>query len=292
MWAKWTAFYNWAKSADAAFSLARWAYWGILAIIGSGAAMIAWASTTWHWYWDTYSWAGVAFAFLVSWIGLALAFFLSGLGVRLWRGGPLDLWPRATPEGSISKIESPLDAESVAQDHSSTSTTYHPTVTASMPTLQAALYVCDIRVTFDGLKNDRHSELTMRVFNGTGRIVEFSGLISGHIKFSAPNNTDPSRMGDLPTPAMRPDTERTVAQLKEWLLILTQRVPAVEADKLIAMLEADIPIHFDLTELTIDVFAQDDPNNVERLPIWSGVSYNRGHGFGMINRGIMKAIEC
>jgi hypothetical protein len=148
-----------------------------------------------------------------------------------------------------------------------------------------------MRFTFADLK-DRYSELTMRVFNGTGRVVEFSGHITGRIKFSAPNNTDPSRLGDLPTPAMRSDTERTVAQLKEWLLILTQRVPAVEADKLIAMLEADIPIHFDLSELTIGVFSQDDRNKVERLPILSGVSYSLGNGFGMIIRGKINAIEA
>jgi hypothetical protein len=138
-----------------------------------------------------------------------------------------------------------------------------------------------MRFAFADLK-DRHSEISMRVFNATGRVIEFSGLISGRIKFSTPNNADPSCMGDLPTPAMRPDTERTAAPLKEWLLVLTQRVPAVEADKLIAMLETDTPIHFDLTELTIGVFAQDDRNNVERLPIWSGMSYSRGHGFGQI----------
>jgi hypothetical protein len=91
-------------------------------------------------------------------------------------------------------------------------------------------------------------------------------------------------MGELPTPAMRADTERTVAQLKEWLLILTQRVPSAEADKLIAMLEADITILFDLSELTIEVCAQDDRNKVER-------SYSRGHGFGMIVCSIMNAIE-
>jgi hypothetical protein len=169
--------------------------------------------------------------------------------------------------------------------------TLPPTVASLPPTLQAALYVCDIRFTFADLEKDRHSEISMRVFNGTGSVVEFSGLISGRIKFSAPNNTDPSRMGDLPTPAMRPDTERTVAQLQEWLLILTQRVPAGEADKLVAMLEADIRIHFDLSELTIGVFAQDDRNTVKRLPIWSGVSYNQEYGFGRIISGIMNAIE-
>jgi hypothetical protein len=158
------------------------------------------------------------------------------------------------------------------------------------PALRAGLYVCGIRFSFGDLQKDRHSELTMRVFNGTCRVVEFSGL-SGHIKFNAPNNVDPSRMGDLPTPALRPDTERTITQLKEWLLILTQRVPADEADKLIAMREADIPILFDLSGLNIEVFAQDDRNKVERLPIWSGVSYNREHGFGMIISCTGNAIE-
>ena len=88
MWAKWTSFYNRAKSTDSAFSLANWAWRGFVAITGlSGATVLAWASSTWHWYWTTFSWAGVAFAFLVSWVGLATGFFLVGLGVSSWRGG-------------------------------------------------------------------------------------------------------------------------------------------------------------------------------------------------------------
>jgi hypothetical protein len=143
------------------------------------------------------------------------------------------------------------------------------------------LYVSDIRFTFGELENDRHSELTIRVFNGTGHVVEVSNL-SGRIKFNAPNSTDPSRMGELPTPALRPDTARTVAQSNEWFLILTQRVPAAEADKMLAMLKSDIPIHFDLSGLKIDIFAQDNRNNIEKLPLWHGVSYSRGNGFGRI----------
>ncbi len=96
MWAKWTTFYNRAKNAKAALSLFDRAWQGVLA----GAAMLAWASSTWNRYWDT----GVAFAFLVSCIGLALAFFLCGLGARLWRGNSLDLWSRATPGGPTSRV--------------------------------------------------------------------------------------------------------------------------------------------------------------------------------------------
>jgi hypothetical protein len=87
MWAKWTSFYNRAKNANAAWSLFDRTRQIINAAIVFGAAMIAAVSPTWHWYWDTFSWAGVAIAFLVSWIGLAFGFFLSGLAVWLWRTG-------------------------------------------------------------------------------------------------------------------------------------------------------------------------------------------------------------
>ncbi len=149
------------------------------------------------------------------------------------------------------------------------------------PTLQAGLYVCDMRFTFDSLQNDRRSELQMRVFNGTGRVVEFSN-VSGQIKFNATYNPDPSRAGTLPTPSLRPDTIRTVGQLEERFLILDQRAPAVEADKLLAMLDADISIRFYLSGLNIDVFAKDDRGNVDRLKLWEGVSCTKGLNFGQI----------
>jgi hypothetical protein len=79
----WMAIYNRAKSADSALSLMGWLWWILLTVTGlSGAAMIAWASSTWSWYWATFSWAGVAFAFLVAWIFLTAGFFLIGLAAR------------------------------------------------------------------------------------------------------------------------------------------------------------------------------------------------------------------
>jgi hypothetical protein len=163
-------------------------------------------------------------------------------------------------------------------------------VTTSPPTIRAGLYVCDMRFTFSDLEKDRHSELTMRVFNGTGSVVEFSNLL-GQVKFRAPNTTDPDRMGTLPTPTLRSDAAMTVAHLQEWFLILTQRVPGIEADKLLAMLAADIPILFDLRELTIEVVGQHDRSTVERLPIWGGVSYSRDNGFGRIAHAVVNLRE-
>jgi hypothetical protein len=87
MWAKLAAIYNRAKSANAAFSLAD-RVWQVFLLTGlSGAGVLAWMSTTWHSYWATFSWAGVAIAFLISWAVLTGGFFLSGLAVRAWRNG-------------------------------------------------------------------------------------------------------------------------------------------------------------------------------------------------------------
>lgn len=154
-------------------------------------------------------------------------------------------------------------------------------ITRSPGKIAAGLYVCDMRFTFADLEKDRHSEVTMRVFNGTGSAVEFHNP-QGQIKFNAPNDKDRDCMGTLPAPALRHDTTRTVAHLQESFLILTQQVPADEADKLLKMLAADIPIHFDLRELTIGVVGKHDRNRVERLPIWDGMRCYRSHCFGRV----------
>jgi hypothetical protein len=83
---------------------------------------------------------------------------------------------------------------------------------------------------------------------------------------------------------------QTIEPLQEWLVILSQRVPAVEADKLTAMLTADTPIYFDLSDLRIKVCAQDDRQKIERLPIWSGVNYSRDFGFGQTISGTMHVV--
>jgi hypothetical protein len=127
----------------------------------------------------------------------------------------------------------------------------------------------------------------MRVFNGTGRVIDFVKL-SGQIKFSTPNNTATNRMGELPEPSLQPDMARSVDQLQEWLVRLSQPVPAKEADKILAMLRSE-PIHFDLSGLNIEVAARDEPTKVERLPLWHGVSYSRGYAIGRITAATGRA---
>jgi hypothetical protein len=54
--------------------------------------------------------------------------------------------------------------------------------------------------------------------------------------------------------------------LQEWFLIFTQRVPADEADKILAMLKADAPIQFDLSAPDIRVAAKDEVGDLPLLP--------------------------
>lgn len=90
-------------------------------------------------------------------------------------------------------------------------------------------------------------------------------------------------MGELPTPTLRAEVARSVAQLQEWHLILDQRVPAMDADKILAMLKDDIPVSFDLSGLNVGVADRNKPKEIERLPTWHGFTCRRGFGFDRIN---------
>jgi hypothetical protein len=86
-------------------------------------------------------------------------------------------------------------------------------------------------------------------------------------------------MGELPTPALRSDTNKSVFQLQEWVLIFIQQVPASQADKILAMLKTHTHIIFDLSGLNIQIADHNKPNEIERLPLWPGVIYSRDTGF-------------
>ena len=231
--------------------------------VAAGAAPVKWPQYTW-------------LADIIFW-GACLI----GVVCLFW-------WFRANYRLRLPWISQSEASNSAKGETQAAFVSYPPKVTISPPSLSRSLYVGEIRFTLSELEKDRHSELTMRVFNGSGRVVEI-GKVSGHIKFNAPNTTDPTRTGELPPPALRHDTAKTAIQLEEWFLIFSQRVPANEADKILMMLKTEIPILFDLSGLTIEVFPQENPAKIERLPIWSGVSYSRGNGFGRIIAVAVKA---
>jgi len=239
-----------------------WLFWTLItffagAMIGGGA-----------WAWADHKWIGVL-VFIVSTIGLIVIvcyrFYPKIKNVRLRKP-----WI-VLPDDARLKPGLFIDRERF----------YSPAAVSGWPQLERSLYVGDIRFTIDNIKKDHHTELSMRVFNGSGCVVEI-GSVSGQIKFNAPNGADPNRKGDLPTPALRSDVKRTIVQLEERLLIFNQHVPESEANKLATMLKAKIPIHFDLRGLKIEVFPDEERAKVERLRLWDGVTSERGYEFGRI----------
>lgn len=246
------------KKIDPGISLGSNAL-GIYGWFTGGSLVSAGLLTYWHWFWDAFGLAGLPVAFLASWFALAIGFFLIGLGRYLWAS-------RIGASGG-SSVASPTDK------------IFPPTVTQKPPALRTGLYVGEIRFTTSELKTDRHMEISIRVFNGTGSTVDI-GDISGKTTFSAPNSTDPNERGELPTPALRSDTSRISHPLSEWFLILSQRVPAAEADKIVSMVERKRPVHLDLTNLTINVASKDGQK--DSLPLWGGVSYAPEFGYGRI----------
>ena len=259
---------QWRK-VDGVLRAGGWAWTIFCWVTGlTGAAVVAWASTTWAWYWTTFNWAGVAAAFLCALLIFAVSFLLTGLAVQAFRRPE----NQKRPDGGLGQGDVKIGT---------------PTLTQHPPALTASLYVGEIRFTFADLAKDRHSEISMRVFNGSGRVVQLS-QVSGCIKFHETNN-DPKYLGKLPEPTIRNDTARTVTQLNEWFLIFAQKVPAEQADTLLKMIADDVKILFDLSELKIKVCATDTPQKLEDFPMWGGVSYDRTFGFMRIITGTMNA---
>jgi hypothetical protein len=80
--------------ADRLWQIGSWVLWIFGAIISGAAGMIAWASSTWDWYWATFQWAGAAFAFLVAWISLSLGLFFIAQAIRAWNLRSVELRPQ------------------------------------------------------------------------------------------------------------------------------------------------------------------------------------------------------
>ena len=73
---------------SAAGNVADWVWRGLVLVFGlTTAGVIAWASTTWAWYWTTFHWAGAAIAFLVSYVLIATATLLLAIASSYLRRG-------------------------------------------------------------------------------------------------------------------------------------------------------------------------------------------------------------
>ncbi|MDB5609828.1 MAG: hypothetical protein JWP25_6728 [Bradyrhizobium sp.] len=132
--------------------------------------------------------------------------------------------------------------------------------------LAQALYVGEMRVQVEHIAQERHSEISIRVFNGTGKAISLVG-VSGQIAFSGSGGT-----GKLPTPTIRPDSAASVKPCEEWFILMNQRIPSDEATKLVSTLDKADTIQFDMREIKIEV---SDGDRKASLNLWGGVSASR-----------------
>ncbi|HEY4846629.1 MAG TPA: hypothetical protein VIH87_02260 [Methylocella sp.] len=148
-------------------------------------------------------------------------------------------------------------------------------------TMQAGLYVGEIYFDLSRLDGDRYIEIAIRVFNCTGSIITMSGL-KGSISFGAIGGAPSIEEVSLPPPTIRADTDKTIHPSREWFVILAQHVPAATADTISSLLSEKRRVKFDLDALDILVCLADQPDKIERLPLWNGLTFEHGISRGRI----------
>lgn len=249
------------KQIDPGISLGSnvWSLYGLLTG-GSFLSSALLANSTW--FWEKLGWAALPIGFMLSFLVLSLCIFLAGLGRYFWR------FSSATTE---AKNALPVRIGLVDEDR-----IYPPTITQGPAPLLFGLYVADISIGLKTVQTDHHGEIRIRLFNGTRRTFDIVSL-TGWITFKAGNliSGDPQMKGELPPPTISSKTVKSAAPKTEWDLVIDQRFPSKEADKIPTILRS-YPLHFDLALLDIQISEHEDPKKVERLILWAGVKYERG----------------
>lgn len=68
----WERIKQYGRVLSAAGNAADWVWRALVLFFGlTAAGVIAWSSTTWEWYWNTFQWAGVGIVFLTAYLLLA-----------------------------------------------------------------------------------------------------------------------------------------------------------------------------------------------------------------------------
>lgn len=79
------SFFDRATKLDSYWSLGQGS-WALFCWVSgiTGAAVVAWAFSTWEWFWNMYHWAGVAGVAVVTWFLVTLGFFLAAVGAKIF----------------------------------------------------------------------------------------------------------------------------------------------------------------------------------------------------------------
>jgi hypothetical protein len=134
------------------------------------------------------------------------------------------------------------------------------------------LYVGEINFALNRLKDDRYITIAVRVFNGTSFTIAMSE-VRGSISFGTVGDAQSVR---LPPPTIKADTPKTINPGGEWFIVLDQRVPAVLADQISALLSGEKGLIFYLDALDILVAMGARSEKTERLLLWSELVVKHG----------------
>jgi hypothetical protein len=142
------------------------------------------------------------------------------------------------------------------------------TVAISSVSIKHGLYVGEILAGFDKLREDYVIEIGIRAYNGTGEAISLSG-ITGAIRFGIFSMQDTYE--PLPPAVLLDRGQRTngIPIFTEMLFILEQRMPSQSAMKLLATLDEGEIVAFDLRKFNILLSLDSNPNETERLPVFS-----------------------
>jgi hypothetical protein len=134
--------------------------------------------------------------------------------------------------------------------------------------IKRGLYVGEILAGFNKLREDYVIEIGIRAYNGTGEPISLSG-ITGAIRFGIFSMQDTYE--PLPPAVLLDRGQRTNGMpiFTEMLFVLEQRIPSQSAMKLLATLDEGEIVAFDLRQFNILLSLDSNPNETERLPVFS-----------------------
>lgn len=160
-----------------------------------------------------------------------------------------------------------------------------PTSVFCLPCWETGFYVGDMSADLTHL-HENFIEVAIRGFNATGQALRFT-KVRGHILLDLCTDAPPTT---LPTPRIleeRTDSSK-VPNLKEFLVVLEQRVPAREASAISSLLSSGqtVTLNFEKLQLTREAVIADPEVPALNADLWSEMTIRRVGNHTMVERTV------
>jgi hypothetical protein len=133
--------------------------------------------------------------------------------------------------------------------------------------LNQGLYVAEIMLSLDRLSSDRHTEISIRLYNATGRTVLIDSIV-GTVSFG---------IEKLPPPTLASPADGRIPPFREpYYVVLDQTMSCTDADLVLRRIEDGETVEFYFDDLNISIREEAPDSRVERLKMWDGLKIERG----------------